>query len=122
MYALIADDDELNRDMLDRMLRRLGWSVDTASDGSQAIAACQASHYDVVLLDIRMPGMQGFEVARHIRLAHATSGSPSPRLVAVTGTDRLEDAGFNLFDGYLQKPFMLSELQACLTDNQTAQQ
>jgi hypothetical protein len=117
MHALIADDDELNRTMLRRMLARFGWSVDEVTRGQAAVDACAQTYYDIVLLDIRMPGMTGHEAARLIAAAHDSRPEPKPKrpsLVAVTGADRTNKEDFASFDAYLQKPFMLVELTACL--------
>lgn len=117
MRALIADDDELNRTMLRRMLARFGWSVDEVTSGLAAVEACKRTDYKLVLLDICMPGMTGHEAARLIVKNHATKPEPKPdrpSLVAVTGADRTNKEDFASFNGYLQKPFMLVELTACL--------
>jgi len=117
MHALIADDDELNRTLLRRMLVRSAWSVDEVTDGQAAVDACRHTDYDLVLLDIRMPGMTGHETARLITRNHEVRPEPKSRrpwLVAVTGADRKSKEDFVSFDAYLQKPFMLAELTACL--------
>lgn len=117
MHALIADDDELNRTMLRRMLARVGWFVDEVRSGKAAVDACERTYYDLVLLDICMPGMTGHEAARLITINHESRPEPKPKrpsLVAVTGTDKTNAEDFASFDGYLQKPFMLVELTACL--------
>ena len=117
MHALVADDDELNRTMLRRMLTRIGWSVDEVTSGKAAVDACERTYYDLVLLDICMPGMTGHEAARLITRNHESRPEPRskrPSLVAVTGTDKTNTEDFASFDGYLQKPFMLVELTACL--------
>jgi CheY-like chemotaxis protein len=117
MNALVADDDELNRIMLKRILVRRGWSVDEATDGQSAVDACDRCAYNLVLLDICMTGMSGHEAAGFIIKNHETKPEPKPhrpKLVAVTGADRKCIKDFSGFDGYLQKPFMLSELDFCL--------
>jgi CheY-like chemotaxis protein len=117
MHALIADDDELNRSLLRRMMARIGWSADEAASGNAAVEACKRTDYDLVLLDIRMPGITGHEAARLILENHGSRPEPKPKrpsLVAVTGADRKTKEDFATFDAYLQKPFMLVELTACL--------
>jgi CheY-like chemotaxis protein len=117
MRALIADDDELNRTMLRRMLARNGWTVDEVTDGQAAVEACKRTSYDIVLLDIRMPGISGHQAASLISSSHESLPEPKARrpwLVAVTGADRTGKDDFVHFDAYLQKPFMLAELTACL--------
>lgn len=117
MRALISDDDELNRTLLRRMLARYGWTVDEVADGMSAVEACRHKDYDLVLLDIRMPGISGHQAAGLIASNHEARAEPKPRrpwLVAVTGADRKNKADYATFDAYLQKPFMLTELTACL--------
>jgi CheY-like chemotaxis protein len=117
MRALIVDDDELNRTMLRRMLARNGWTVDEVTNGQAAVEACRHTEYDLVLLDIRMPGISGHQAAGMITSNHAARAEPKPRrpwLVAVTGADRKSKTDYATFDAYLQKPFMLAELTACL--------
>jgi len=116
MIALIADDDLFNRELLARMLKRLGWLTDEASGGIQAVKACESARYDVVLLDLNMPDMNGLEAARRIRaqpdpLETEGSGAKPLRIIAVTGNDYSEGGPEGLFDDFLQKPFVLSELQ-----------
>jgi len=113
MLALIADDDPLNRDLLRRMLARLGWTVEDVPDGESAVAACARTAYDLVLLDLRMGGMGGAETAARIRTAFASSGDPArcpPRILAVTGSDDMTGTERSAFDGLLQKPFSFAEL------------
>ena len=64
---LVVDDEDLNRDMLSRRLRRRGYRVSTASSGPQALELAAAQPFDLVLLDIMMPVMDGNEVLRHLR-------------------------------------------------------
>ena len=66
MHALIADDDVLNRTMLRRMLARFGWSVDEVEDGQAAVEACTLNDYDLILLDIHMPGTSGHQACNLI--------------------------------------------------------
>lgn len=117
MHALISDDDDSNRTMLRRMLARQGWSAEEVIDGQAAVEACVHNHFDLVLLDIHMPGISGREAARLIRSNHEAKAEPKPRrpwLVAVTGAARDSKEEYAAFDAYLQKPFMLGELSACL--------
>jgi len=64
---LVVDDNAANRDMLSRRLDREGYSVDTASDGREALAKLEAANFDLVLLDIVMPELDGFAVLKTIR-------------------------------------------------------
>ncbi len=80
---LVVDDDEGNRDMLSRRLQRDGFVVGVASDGPEAMAAVARQPFDLVLLDIEMPGMNGFEVLRHLRDKH-----PATQLPVIIATAR----------------------------------
>jgi CheY-like chemotaxis protein len=111
MRALIADDDSMNREILSRMLVHIGWECDAVEDGEKAAAFALAGGYDVVLLDLLMPGVDGFEAARRIRAA----GSRVV-LIAVSGADDDEKALAVGFDRCLQKPFVLAGLREILKD------
>jgi len=64
---LLVDDEEMNRDMLSRRLTREGYTVDVAADGHSALEMMKIARYDMVLLDIMMPGMDGFQVLHTIK-------------------------------------------------------
>ena len=64
---LVVDDNEMNRDMLSRRLRRKGYEVVCAEDGYKGLDAVGREHFDMVLLDIMMPGISGLDVLRQIR-------------------------------------------------------
>jgi len=111
--ALVVDDDAMNRELLRRMLGRLGFSVDDAKDGRAAVGACAAKRYDVVMLDLLMPDINGAEAARIIRSAYAGQGH-DPCVIAVTGSLCDGDEA-SVFDGVLPKPFVMEELSASIT-------
>jgi signal transduction histidine kinase len=107
--VLIVDDNEDAADMLDVALRGMGHTTRTAHDGPSAIEAARQFAPDVALLDIGLPIMDGYEVARQMR---AIFGDRTPKLVAITGygqqSDRVRsrDAGF---DCHLVKPIDLAQ-------------
>ncbi|PKL08525.1 MAG: hypothetical protein CVV51_08480 [Spirochaetae bacterium HGW-Spirochaetae-7] len=113
MRALVVDDDSMNRELLRRMLVRLGWSVDDASDGRAAQASCEHASYDLVLVDLMMPGIDGMATAGAIRAATKEAASGGPCLIAASGSERRDDHDA-VFDGFLGKPFILSELASCI--------
>jgi len=80
---LVVDDDENNRDMLSRRLERKGYSVAQAPEGHSALAAVGRETFDLVLLDIEMPEMNGFEVLKRVRETH-----PATRLPIIIATAR----------------------------------
>jgi len=79
---LLVEDNEMNRDMLSRRLIRRGHDVTIAVDGPAAIAAATAGHPDLILMDIRLPGMDGWEATRRLKADKRTASIP---VVALTG-------------------------------------
>lgn len=111
---LLADDDELIVDVLRHQLEREGYAVVAANNGIQALALARTSQPDLVLLDVMMPGLQGWEVCREIRRESAV-----PILMLTTSgeeTDRV--LGLELgADDYIVKPFSFRELVARIRAN-----
>jgi PAS domain S-box-containing protein len=102
--VLIVEDNDDAREMLSQLLRLLGHEVHEATEGATAVRLALALKPDLVLVDVGLPGMDGYEVAR--RLRHAADGTPL-RLVAVTGYGQPEDRARALaagFDRHLVKP------------------
>ena len=114
--VLVVDDNEAAADMLAMMVQMLGHDVRTASDGQQALQVGEEFQPDVVLMDLRMPRMNGYEAATRMR---ATSWGKAAALIALTGwgqeeaKQRTEEAGF---DHHLVKPANPDALQAILAD------
>jgi putative two-component system response regulator len=109
---LIVDDESGARAALEFLLRREGFEVRDAADGPTAIQECATFRPDLILLDIMMPGMNGFEVCRHIKATPETRLTP---VVLVTGLTTTEDriTGINAgADDFLSKPIDLNELLA----------
>ena len=111
---LVVDDNRDAAHSLSMVLKFLGADVQVAHDGGQALEAFRSYEPGVVFLDIGMPGMDGYEVARRMRASH---GEPRPALIALTGwgqaadRQRARDAGF---DHHLVKPADLGALQVLL--------
>src|SRR5450755_3075774 len=76
MALLIVDDEESNRNMLSRRLQRYGFEVLLAEGGLQALAAIERQPPEMVLLDVRMPGMSGMDVLRSIREQYSSTQLP----------------------------------------------
>jgi putative two-component system response regulator len=109
---LIVDDESGARAALEFLLRREGFEVRDAPDGPTAIQECATFRPDLILLDIMMPGMDGFEVCRHIKATPETRLTP---VVLITGLTTTEDRimGINAgADDFLSKPIDLNELLA----------
>ena len=74
--VLLVDDDELNRLLLEYMVRQLGLSPIAAPDGETAVQACAARRFALILMDRRLTGIDGFEALARIRAAEAAAGLP----------------------------------------------
>ena len=109
---LIIDDEPNNVEVLRRVMTRLGYEVLTASNGESGLHAARHQDPDVVLLDVNMPGMNGFEVCRRLKADPATRLTPIVLITTLSGSaDRVRgiDAGA---DDFLSKPPILAELEA----------
>ena len=111
LTVLIADDNSLNQNLLRRLVAKLGHKVDVVANGREAVAAVAQSPYDVVLMDVLMPEMDGLEAAEAI--CRRWPRGTRPRLIALTALsgpgdeERCLKAGF---DDYMSKPVHLEEL------------
>ncbi|MBN1827466.1 MAG: response regulator [Candidatus Eisenbacteria bacterium] len=110
---LLVDDEEINRQITARILEIAGYRVDQAEDGLLAVEAAGRERYDLILMDCRLPGMDGWTAARKIREREDPElRVPIIAVTAGTGGDdyaRASDAGM---DGVLHKPFEPDELRA----------
>ncbi len=109
---LVVDDDETNRDVLSRRLKRQGHKVETASSGSEALLLMRATEFDVVLLDIMMPDMDGYDVLGQIKADEQLKHIPVIMISALTelrSVVRCIEAGA---EDYLAKPFDPTLLRA----------
>jgi PAS domain S-box-containing protein len=115
LKILVAEDNKVNQIVTVRMLQKLGYQVDLACDGASAISRVEANPYDVVLMDLNMPGIDGLEAARRIRLM-PTAQSSVP-IVALTASATIEDKAQCLAAGmndYLSKPIEIQALRRAL--------
>lgn len=114
LRALVADDNDINRKLAVKVLARLGVNADVAANGLEVLTALKRQQYDVVLMDMQMPEMDGLDSAREIRRRYGTTG---PRIIALTANamtgdrDRCLAAGM---DGYLAKPYSQLQLAEAL--------
>ena len=110
MRVLLVEDDELLGDGLQRALKADGYTVDWIKAGNQVVPALEQEHFDLVLLDLGLPGMDGVSALRLLR----KRDHPVPVLI-LSARDQLDDrvAGLDAgADDYLVKPFDLAELRA----------
>lgn len=111
MRILFAEDDPTLREFVVRGLQEAGYAVDAVADGPDALLATETVPYDVVILDVNLPEMDGFEVCRRIRARPGTG----PAVLFLTARDAIGDrvAGLDLgAEDYLVKPFAFAELLA----------
>lgn len=112
MKILIVEDEVLLADSIKAMLQGKGFEVETVYDGEAGAEYAELGIYDLLILDVMMPKMDGFEVARHVRAKHCATP-----ILMLTACSSLEDriTGLNAgADYYLTKPFDMRELMACI--------
>ncbi len=118
LNILVVDDNIVNRRVCVAQLQKLGvWSISEAEDGSQAIAAAQNQAFDLILMDVQMPEIDGLEATHQIRLLLANSHSRQPRIVGLTANAASEEGARCLpagMDDKLSKPVRVDELKAVL--------
>jgi CheY-like chemotaxis protein len=107
---LVADDQEENRQLLRRMLESLGFDVALAGDGREAVVAACERRPDLVFMDLRMPGMNGFEAAHAIRRTAGLERVPVVAASASSADLEHAEADVDTFAACLRKPFQTSDL------------
>jgi CheY-like chemotaxis protein len=115
LRILLAEDNVVNQKVAQKILGRLGYQTDIAANGLEVIAALHRQHYDVVLMDVQMPEMDGLEATRIIRSDFAFEQQPV--IVAMTAAAMPEDRQKCLeagMDEYVSKPIRLDELADAL--------
>jgi len=115
---LLAEDNEINLEIMHSQLTSMGYKVDTAVNGKDALAKCQKKNYDVILTDIEMPEMDGYALTAEIRRIEKDSHHPIP-ILAITASEfdlndeRAKSMGFN---GYMLKPLEIDVLENKLAE------
>ncbi len=115
-HLLVAEDNAINRKYINALLQRLGHRVTLVENGAAALAAWRGHRFDALLMDIQMPGMDGFEAARAIRAEETARGGHVP-IIALTAhamaTDRERCLAAGM-DGYVSKPIQPETLNRAL--------
>jgi CheY-like chemotaxis protein len=113
--VLVAEDNLVNQRVVLHMIRRLGGQADVAMNGRQAVAAAERGAYDVILMDVQMPEMDGYEATQCIR--RRLPRERQPWIIALTANALLGDRERCLsagMDDYLTKPLILDALEAAI--------
>lgn len=111
---LVVEDDATLRFVLERQLSTLGFTADFVSNGAEAVEKARGSHYQLVLMDIMMPVLDGCEATSLIRREEEAGNMPHLNIVAMTAfadRQRCLEAGM---DGFVFKPVLLEQLQTVL--------
>jgi two-component system, cell cycle response regulator DivK len=115
---LLVEDNEMNRDMLSRRLARRGFEVLLAEDGEEAIAVAGRERPDLILMDLSLPVLDGWEATRRLKRAEATAGIPVLALTAhamSTDRDRALEAGCDDYDTKpVDMPRLLGKIERLL--------
>jgi DNA-binding response OmpR family regulator len=115
MRVLVVEDERDLADAIAGGLRREGYAVDLAHAGDEALVKARVYPYDLICLDLNLPGAGGREVCRAIRSEERADGASQPRILMLTARATVDDRIAGLDDGaddYLVKPFELGELAA----------
>jgi CheY-like chemotaxis protein len=118
LRILVAEDNAVNQEVAVGLLRRSGHEVDAVADGRAAVEAVRTGTYDVVLMDLHMPGIDGFEATREIRRLPGDKGDV--RIIALSASslrDSRERARASGMNGHLVKPIDPALLAATLADH-----
>jgi CheY-like chemotaxis protein len=120
---LLVEDDEMNRDMLSRRLERRGYHVVMAIDGGQGLRLARSEAPDLILMDMSLPVLDGWEATRHLKAAAATQAIPIIALTAhamAGDREKAVEAGCADYDTKpIEFPRLLGKIQALLAQEET---
>jgi CheY-like chemotaxis protein len=123
LRILLAEDNVVNQKLALRLLQRMGYRADLASNGIEALESIQRQRYDVVLMDVQMPEMDGLEAAR--RICERWKPAERPRIIAMTANAMQGDRDMCLaagMDDYITKPIRVEKLVEALGIVSTTQE
>lgn len=121
LRVLVADDNYINQKVTASLLENMGHRADVVGTGKEAIEAIRMAPYDVILMDVQMPEMDGFEASRQIRVLEEKTGRHTP-VIAITAYARNEDKESCItagMDDYISKPIKPEELKAAIAHRVT---
>lgn len=121
MRALLVEDDDLGGRFAMGVLKRMGVEADWVKDGRSALDAAATREHEVIFLDLGLPELPGFAVAKAIRAREAACGAPRVRIIALTASDpsREELASFGI-DEFVTKPLSQKKAQELLSGSGSA--
>ena len=121
MKILLVEDNEMNRDMLSRRLQRKGYDVVIAVDGEEGITLAESEVPDLILMDMSLPVVDGWEATRRMKEAESTQGIPVIALTAhamAGDREKALDAGCDDYDTKpIELPRLLGKFEALLPEN-----
>jgi signal transduction histidine kinase/ligand-binding sensor domain-containing protein/CheY-like chemotaxis protein len=118
LRILLVEDNRINQKVAMRLLKRLGYEADLATNGLEGAQAAEKYAYDIVFMDVQMPELDGFDATRRIRSASAIASQP--RIIGMTANamnGAQEECFLAGMDDYMAKPFTLDDLKAAIQRN-----
>lgn len=115
--VLVAEDNATNRFVMSHFLTRIGLDFEVSANGAAAVAAWEAGRYDIVLMDIEMPVMDGYEAAQEMRRLEVALGRAATPIIALTADampESLETARRCGMDDFITKPIELERLHRAI--------
>ncbi len=117
LFILLVEDNVLNQKLIFLHLSKFGYKIDIANNGSEAVEKVKSNTYDLIIMDLMMPVMDGLEASRQIRIVEKDSNIHTPIIGLTANTldadrDKCLQAGM---DEYMAKPFELDEFNSILT-------
>ena len=109
MNVLVVDDHEVNRTVLVKILLKLGYSADTATNGLEAVAATRSKSYQLIFMDIYMPFMDGISAAEEI-----VSSLVDPPYIIAVSTDLSQKTRCQGFADFIEKPISFQRIKQCI--------
>ena len=117
LQILVAEDNQVNQFIINKMFAHLGYTVDIANNGKEAVEKAAGKQYNFIFTDIYMPEMDGFEATTQILQQASSANVPAPVIVAMTASAMKEDRDECLRMGmndYITKPVDIPQLQSIL--------